>query len=548
MILSLLLSLLATVTALPTSNVVKFQDATITGETLTNHYTFRGIRYAIAPTGNKRFKPPISPPKLTGTLTMKTFGPSCWQFTPDKSKISTPESEDCLSINVYVPKTPSVTGALKVLVWVHGGSNTSGSSSDPAEDMDNFPSDFIKVSFNYRLGAFGFLPGTQSFTERNAGLLDQKLAFEWVKANIASFGGDPNQITAIGVSAGANSIGTHMLALNGTQTLFSRAILISPPTLMLPFNPSVETAKREAIRATVNCKFNQGPSCLYAAPADLYASNATNFFYIPTVDRTYIAQDAFSAFSKKLYSKIPIHIHLNKDEGSVFGLVGTEAEAQALRRFQFPFFTETMQQTFDTMYTWTGPQSGGDLFGDVLFHCPATNILREYTAAGVPIYLSFNHHKNTFRPFGTSVPANIDIGVAHTSEMPHLFQLKSQIDASEVTFSKRVQETFLNFARGTPSTSGPLFTPYGINRNRYNLFLDPKDPLRKKKDGQRDLYCNVIGGFLNQIMATATPLKRSEIIEVLAKRAIQGSDSGFAQFGEIMTNMDEVKTFYKKNH
>jgi len=191
---------------------------------------FRGVPFAAPPVGALRFQPPRPPQRWDGARDCTRPGPACPQvltggtggvmhvFDP-----TGPMDEDCLSLDVWTPGADD--GARPVMVWVHGGGFRSGSGACPLYDGDAFVRDgIVLVTVNYRLHAFGFLYLDELFDGArgtgNLGLLDQVAALEWVRDNIAAFGGDPANVTVFGQSAGAMSIGA-LLSMGGP---FSKAI------------------------------------------------------------------------------------------------------------------------------------------------------------------------------------------------------------------------------------------------------------------------------------------------------------------------------------
>ncbi|KAG9078859.1 hypothetical protein FRC06_008127, partial [Ceratobasidium sp. 370] len=194
------------------------------GTTLPNALTaYLGIPYAAPPVGQLRYAYPQPPLKKNATTSATAYGPTCMQAgTGDMS-------EDCLSLNVFAPTGATQTSKLPVVIWIHGGSFNSGSGRGfIAPLVSNSPTKIIGVSINYRVGAFGFLPSNLTYDADllNIGLYDQASAIQWVNKYIALFGGDPNQVTLFGESAGATSVGYHLLHVNGTAP-FQRVIMDS---------------------------------------------------------------------------------------------------------------------------------------------------------------------------------------------------------------------------------------------------------------------------------------------------------------------------------
>ncbi|XP_072044550.1 cholinesterase-like [Amphiura filiformis] len=203
---------------------------------------YLGIPYAEAPVGPLRFKPPV-PKEWKGELTAQKYGKICPQmifpvFFPFKIEDM---DEDCLVLNVFVPKSKHSNAA--VMFWIHGGGYNIGAGSF-SEGMDLHPlaalGDVIVVSINYRLNVFGFLATGDDVVPGNMGMLDQVEAMKWVQKNIAAFGGNPDRVTIFGESAGGGSVSLHTLSPLSAG-LFSRAIMQSGVAIA-PWARNIDTA------------------------------------------------------------------------------------------------------------------------------------------------------------------------------------------------------------------------------------------------------------------------------------------------------------------
>jgi para-nitrobenzyl esterase len=194
---------------------------------------FKGVPYAAPPVGARRWEPPGQPEAWSGVRRAAAFAPTAPQNQMPMRLLEAffleePQSEDCLYLNVW---TPGVDGARRpVLVWIHGGGFAIGSGSQALYDGAPLArrGDVVVVTINYRLGPLGFLhlrevTGGRIPATGNEGILDQVAALEWVRENVAAFGGDPANVTILGESAGGMSVGT-LLGLPRARGLFQKAV------------------------------------------------------------------------------------------------------------------------------------------------------------------------------------------------------------------------------------------------------------------------------------------------------------------------------------
>jgi len=215
--------------------VVETQQGKVEGEQNDGQLVFRGIPFARPPVGSLRWRAPEPAARWSGVRAAKAYGAQSWQpprvaGTPlaGLMSVSVPCAEDCLTLNVWTPGADD--RARPVMVWIHGGAFSIGSGAQAIYDgaVLSRRGDVVVVTINYRLGALGFLRLTDVTDGRipstgNEGLLDQVAALEWVRDNIARFGGDPANVTIFGESAGGMSVGA-LLGAPRARGLFKRAI------------------------------------------------------------------------------------------------------------------------------------------------------------------------------------------------------------------------------------------------------------------------------------------------------------------------------------
>ncbi len=305
--------------------LVRLGDGTLRGRAREGIARYLGIAYAAPPVGGLRFMPPRAPAGWEGVREADRFGPAAMQDLVDPSG-SVPISEDCLTLNVW---SPVDTEKAPVLVWLHGGANVSGRASDPSCDGSAFARDgIVCVTVNYRLGALGFLDlssmlGEAYATSGNIGLQDQLAALQWVRRNIASFGGDPHRVTLGGQSAGAKDA----WALAGSPQ--AKGLCQG----LISHSGSGHTAYSREQAADVTRRFLElaGLTCEQAgrlrtlstasildAQRRLLSSHPTAFPFRGVVDGVFLRRTPIQAVAEGAVRGIPILLGTTADESRAF--------------------------------------------------------------------------------------------------------------------------------------------------------------------------------------------------------------------------------------
>jgi carboxylesterase type B len=298
---------------------------------------FKGIPYAAPPIGRLRWRPPQPPVPWAGTRDASHFGDDCMQ-TPYVIPTGQKASEDCLTVSLWT--TPDYRKSHRpVMVFIYGGAFIGGSAAYPLYDGAKLAREgVVVVGFNYRVGIFGFLAHPQLSAESsrhasgNYGLLDQIAALQWVRANIAAFGGDPGRITVFGESAGAVSIAVLMTSPLA-KGLFEQAIIQSPS---LP--PAATLAAAEKAGAAVG---PQIAALRRLSAAELLTHNDSFFprsnehgvrltdFPSPIVDGYVLPDQPRAVFEKGHSNAVPMIVGVNADEGRMFSGEGATAAQSA---------------------------------------------------------------------------------------------------------------------------------------------------------------------------------------------------------------------------
>ncbi|XP_060547133.1 cholinesterase-like isoform X3 [Pantherophis guttatus] len=501
---------------------------------------YLGIPYAEPPLGKLRFQKPLPHPPWKQTLEATSFGNSCLQFifqdVPEADMWSpkTPLSEDCLSLNIWVPH-PQPSSPVPVLVWIHGGGYIMGTSSlelyngAPLAATENV----IVVTINYRLGALGFLylppaaPG-------NLGLWDQQLALKWVKENAAAFGGDPSRVTIFGHSAGGSSVHFHLLARK-SQDLFAQAVIQSGTANAFWVWRSPEEAKKKSLEfvhllgcsednniSIVHCLQTKNVSELNRHEIALLFKGGflMNFPFTATTDGEFLLGDPEKLMEEGQIQAKPVLIGKTSDEGAPFvyyvfpnithNLINQEQLLKGIRML-VPNATEDFIRTIALKYSEGnhGPaqyrSAMSHFYTDRAFACTLKEAAGNIRKTGSPVYAYLYTHRLS----GSVWPEWI--GASHGAEIPFVFgTLQSMLPVNqtyteaEARLSRKMMYYWAEFARtGNPTGLAANKDEWALyNATEQNFFLLNTEPFQERVKEHCD--------FLKSHFSKAEEIHKSE--------------------------------------
>ena len=457
--------------------VVPTEHGSVQGHVNDGTREFLGIPYAAPPVGPLRFQPPQDPEAYVGTYDAASYPPACSQLPTLTNGNTLVVNEDCLYLNVWVPEV-AAEDPLPVMFWIHGGSNTSGSSGDPVPfpehegyfyDGHRMVRDrgVIVVSVNYRLNVFGFFGLTEIEDEDplypysgNQGLLDQRKALEWVRDNIAAFGGDPANVTIYGESAGSFDVCAHVMS-PGSQSLFHKAISQSGGCTVGVRTLEESHAGADVIAEEVGCaEAEDRLACLRDVPTQelLEASPLVGLVTEGTnlgisVDGGFLTDHPMNildaaAEDPLVLPRKPYIFGANTDEGTLFfttmgEITEEEYTAELVSRF------DTDAPAIQAMYPSSNYDSPRDalitVFGDAALTCSTYDTARRYARTKPNKARTFAYNFDRVPPLG--LIDVLELGAFHGVEIGFVFNSIEQFSLVDQNLAAYVQEYWSSFAK-----------------------------------------------------------------------------------------------------
>ena len=424
---------------------------------------FRGIPYAMPPTGERRWRPPVSLPRWDGVRDAVSSGPACTQPARRPGSIyANPlpaTGEDCLSLDIWAPEGGR---DLPVLVWIHGGSFIWGAGSEALyHGVSLARRGVVIVSINYRLGVFGYLAHPELSSESpdgvsgNYGLLDQIAALEWVRRNISAVGGDPENVTIAGESAGALSV-LCLMVTPAARGLFVKAVaqsayMISTPALKEERH-GLEPAEAAGSRLAAQLGANS-LSGLRAMEGQALADRALQAGFAPggTSDGRVLPDQLVDIFERGKQAKVPLIAGFNSGEvRSLPFLLPPLPETAAAYETEIRIRYRDLADRYLSLYPSRDiKESALASIRDALYGWTVLKLAEAHKAVGAPCFLYYFDHS-----YPSARSASLD--AFHACELPYVFGTADRTPplwpripdtASEAALVRALGDYWVSFAR-----------------------------------------------------------------------------------------------------
>ena len=494
----------------PDSLAVEVANGIFIGERDEGLLVFKGIPYALQPTGDRRWREPKPEPDSRLVREAKYFGHSAIQSRSEGNAASLyPQGEDCLTLNVWTAADGMRTAHRPVMVWIHGGSYVCDGTVNPRNWGDQFVKvhpEVVLVSINYRLGLLGFLdlsqlPDGKAFSRSgNLGILDQIEALRWVKRNIAAFGGDPDNVTIFGHSAGAGSVSL-LASIDEAQGLFHRAIMQSGSVAFTSSREDCQSLTKRVLDAT-GAKTVADLQAL--SQDDLIALNGEvgQFYRFPERDGEVIPEDPYSRFDG-FNAGIDMLIGSTSEESHYWiDAMGGEEKFELAVQLWYRYITMSLDSAqrdcasrFLDVVTQDKPWPEAELLNDLMFRGPAIEMAQRHAAAGGKTYMYY----------WTKALSDPIYGACHGTEVSYVLNTGRQIkngDRHNPFLAAQVQQMWVNFATtGNPSTTVHYWPAYECTQRATMMLGDNIMLLNDPLPEQRQFIAPLMREYISPIFS-----------------------------------------------
>ena len=486
------------------------RNGTFVGQKEGNVIAFKGVPFAEPPVGELRWKPPVPAADGEGVYEARYFGKSPVQ-SEWVSEVGSyyPQSEDCLTLNVWTNAAGPREGKT-VMVFFHGGSYGWGAASDPIYDghnlVEKYP-DLVLVTVEYRLGIFGFIdfsevPGGEAYAESgNLGLLDQVCALQWVRDNVAAFGGDPANVTVFGESAGAGSVSLLPL-MEGTEGLFKR-IIAESGSVTLTYSRGECKNLTQMLLDKSGCAAMDELTALSEETLAELNEDLNDYNNFPERDGVVLPEDLYAAWEADSLADIGLLIGTNSDETRYWvNEMGYYSPLPGMFVYEhmIPFMYENNLKRMSPeeralTKDFVSAQSGRkiwrltEFYNELLFRVPA-------------LEQAARHKGTTYSYYWTMPGADETLGACHAIELAYVFNNpQADIYTGELyngELADTVQEMWVQFARtGDPSADGHVWEPYTADSRKTMVLGEEIGMTEDLKQEQRETISPLLHHYFN---------------------------------------------------